>query len=110
MKIVIKATNIKLTGVLEKYTIEKLTGLEKFLKPVFEKTQPTLHIEIGKLSKHHRTGNIFYAEGQLFLPGKILRAVTERGNLKLAVVEIKDELQRQLKTYKKKEMLKRQKG
>ncbi|PIU47131.1 ribosomal subunit interface protein [bacterium (Candidatus Gribaldobacteria) CG07_land_8_20_14_0_80_33_18] len=102
MKIVIKATNIKLTDVLEKYTIEKLTGLEKFLKPVFEKTQSVMHIEIGKLSKHHRTGNIFYAEGQLFLPGKILRAVAERKNFKLAIVEIKDELQRQLKHIKRK--------
>ncbi len=108
MRIVIKATGIKLTDGLRVLVREKISDLEKFLEEilkredVFNGREPRTEafVEIGKPSGHHRKGDVFYAECQIPLPGKGVRAVAKRENLKLALTEVKDELQRQLKKYK----------
>ena len=102
MQIIIKATKIKLTKILKDFVEEKIRDLEKLfkskLKPDFE---IKVFVEIGKTSRHHRKGEVFFAEGQIFLPGEGVRAVAEREDLKLAICEVKDKLQIQLKKYKK---------
>ncbi len=113
MKIVIKTTNLKLTRELRNYIKEKINSLEKFAKifqkenyynGFFAKGKPRVEVwtEIGKTTLHHQKGPVFRAEAQMRLPGKSLRAESERKDLKLAITEIKDELQRQLKQYKNK--------
>ena len=57
-------------------------------------------VEIEKETKHHRKGDIFRAEARVHLPGKTLVAISERDDLKLAIVEVKDELQQEIKKYK----------
>lgn len=111
MKIVIKTTNLKLNGELRNYIQEKIGSLEKFARifqdenyydGFFAKGKPRVEvwIEIGRTTFHHQKGDIFRAEAQMHLPGKSLRAESEAEDLKLAITEIKDELQRELKKYK----------
>ena len=108
MKIIIKATNIKLTRSLRDFIEEKIGGLEKFLEDILtkidvfdgKKPRAECFIEIGKPSRHHRKGNVFYAEAQIPLPGKGVRSEAEREDLREAICEVKDELQRLLKKYK----------
>lgn len=111
MKIVIKATNLELNRELRDYIEEKIGSLEKFAKifqskkyynHFFTKGKPRVEVwvEIGKTTLHHQKGDIFRAEAQMRLPGKSIRAESEREDLKLAITEIKDELQRELKQYK----------
>ena len=113
MKIVIKATNLELNQELRDYIEEKIGGLEKFAKVFqsenyyngfFSKGKPRVEVwvEIGKTTRHHQKGDIFRAEAQMRFPGKSLRAESKRDDLKLAITEIKDELQRELKQYKEK--------
>lgn len=113
MKIVIKATNLKLTPKLRNFIQEKIGSLEKFAKvfqkekyynSFFGKGKPRVEVwvEVGRTTRHHQKGDIFRAEAQMHLPGKSLRAESEREDLKLAITEIKDELQRELKKYKRK--------
>jgi len=113
MKIVIKATNLELNQELRDYIEEKIGGLEKFAKVFqsenyyngfFAKGKPRVEVwvEIGKTTRHHQKGDIFRAEAQMRFPGKSLRAESKRDDLKLAITEIKDELQRELKQYKEK--------
>ena len=109
MRIVIKTTKIKLTESSRKLIREKISCLEKFLQEILKKEdifdgrKPRTEalIEIGKPSRHHRKGDVFYAECQIPLPGEGVRAVAERESLYLAITEVKDELQRQLKKYKR---------
>ncbi len=111
MKIIIKGTKIKLTQNLKDFIEEKIRDLEKFFKfKVKEDFEVKAFMEIGKLSKHHRKGDIFYAECQILLPGKGVRSVAEKEDLKLAICEVKDELQKQLKKYKKAQMQKVARG
>lgn len=111
MKIVIKATGIKLNRALKTYIQEKIGGLEKFVEifqekkyynGFFGKGKPRVEawVEIGRTTRHHYKGPVFRAEVQMRLPGKSLRAEAVREDLKLAIVEVKDELQRELKEYK----------
>ncbi|MBZ9569452.1 ribosome-associated translation inhibitor RaiA [Patescibacteria group bacterium] len=113
MKIVIKTKNVELTQALKKYIQEKFNSLEKFLQifqeekyfnHFFGKGKPRveLWVEIGKETLHHQKGPFFWAECQMRFPGKSLRATARLKDLKLAIVEVKDELQRQLKKYKEK--------
>jgi len=127
MKIIIKGIRVKLTQGLKNFIEEKIRGLEKFFKfKVKEDFEIKAFVEIGKLSKHHRTGDIFYAECQIFLPKKgvrfaaeredlklaicEVRFAAEREDLKLAICEVKDGLQDQLKKYRKAEMQKITRG
>lgn len=113
MKIIIKATNLKLTPALEQYIREKINSLEKFSKTLetekyydsfLTKGKPRVEawVEIGKTTLHHRKGSVFFAECQMRFPKKSLRSTAEGKDLKLAMTEVKDELQRELKQYKNK--------
>jgi len=98
MQIKIKSTNIKLNDALVVYVKEKIGSLSRFLKKV-DPSVVEANVEIGKPSKHHQKGQVWYAEVNLSLPGKLLRATNTNKDLRLAINQIKDELQRQVKKY-----------
>jgi len=114
MKIVIKTKNIKLNWALKGYIEEKLNSLEKFLKTFFNekkyfnsyfgkgKPRTEMWLEIGKETLHHRKGPVFRAEAQIRFPGRSLRTEAVSKNLRAAINEVKDELQREFKQYKEK--------
>lgn len=98
MKIEIKSTNIKLSDALIVYVEKKIGSLSRFLKK-FDPLVVRARVEIGKPSKHHQKGQVWYAEVNLSVPGKLLRATNTNKDLRLAINQIKDELQRQIKKY-----------
>lgn len=108
MNIHIKWTNIKSSPILEEYIYQKIGGLEKFCIQKIEASEKKMgdaiqvYIEIGKQTKHHFKGSVFYAECQLRLPGKSLRATATHYDERVAIDEVKDELQQLLKQYKEK--------
>ena len=114
MKIIFKTKNLKLSQALCQYIREKINSLEKFAK-IFQneekyfnhflgKGKPRVEawVEIGKTTLHHQKGPYFWAECQMRLPGKSIRSTAQSENLRLAITEVKDELQRELKQYKNK--------
>jgi len=102
VRISIKATNLELTPYLESYVREKIGSVEKFLKPLEIGREIEVFVEIGKTTRHHQSGPFFRAEANLSINGEILRAEAEREDLYLAIVEVKDKLQRIIKKYKQK--------
>ena len=113
MKIIIKGTNLKLTPALKQYIREKIDSLEKFTEDLynekyfnhfFGKGKPRVEawVEVGKTTRHHQKGPFFFAECQMRFPKKSLRSTAEAENLRLAITEVKDELQREVKQYKNK--------
>jgi len=121
MKINILTKNIKLTPALKDFIEEKINPLEKFAKILytekyvnhfFGKGKPRVEawIEIRKETLHHKKGPFFWAECQLRFPKRSTRVVAKREDLKLAITEVKDELQRELKEYKEKIMAKEKRG
>jgi putative sigma-54 modulation protein len=98
MQIDIKGTNLELTEAIKDYVNEKIGSLDKFFDGILE-----ARVDIGLTTKHHQKGNIFRAEVNLEVPRKHnLRAESEREDLYMAINEVKDELQRQIKKLKEK--------
>ena len=98
MKIDIKGINLELTEAIKDYVNEKIGGLEKFYDKIL-----VARVDVGLTTKHHQKGNIFRAEVNLEVPQKHnLRAEAEREDLYMAINEVKDELQRQIKKFKDK--------
>ena len=107
MKIVIRTKNIKLNRALEDFIEKKINDLEKFLEIFDEKKYFNGYFGKGKPRVEawvevEKEGPFFRAECQMRFPGRSLRSEAQAKDLKLAIVEVKDELQRQLKQYKSK--------
>lgn len=98
MQIDIFAKNIELNEALREFIETKTQGLEKLIKSGLAE----LRVEVSKPSRHHRSGPIFYAEMNLKIGGKLLRATSENYDLHIAITEAKDELQLQIKKFKQK--------
>ncbi len=110
MEIIIKTKNIKLTRAIENFIEERIKPLEKFVKILYSgkyrfpsgKAKPVLKawVEIGKEVQRHRKGPFFRAECQIEFSGKSVRSEAVSKDLRMAITEVKDELQRKLKKEK----------
>ena len=77
MKINIKSTHLDLTPALKEYIEEKIGSLAKFLKRWDPEGVVEAYVEVARTTKHHHKGNVFRAETDLRVPGKVLRAEDE---------------------------------
>ncbi len=102
MQIKIKTTNIELTDALSSYVEEKLQSIEKFMVP-HEEEEPVAYVEIGKTTNHHNRGDVFRAEVTTTVRGKQFRSSCEKSDLYAAIDDMKDELIRELNSYKNRE-------
>lgn len=103
MRIIIKGTNIKFSPSINQYIKEKIGGLEKFLK----KFNPELieaRVEVGKITRGQRQGDIFRAEVNLSINGQLFRAERTEESLMAAIDLVKDELAREIRRHKDKQM------
>lgn len=96
MRFIIHTVNIELTPAIRTFVEEKVGSLSRFLKNDLAEAR----IEIGKPSKHHRSGPIFYAEVNLKIGKKLLRAQAEHFDLYVAIDQVRDEAERQIKKFK----------
>lgn len=101
MKIIIKTKNVQLTESLENLINKKMEGLKKFTK-ILKSESTEVFVEIEKETKHHRKGDIFKAEAMVQLPGKNLVARAHGEDLGKAIVEVRAELEREIRKYKNK--------
>lgn len=108
MQINIKWTNINHTEDLEGYIREKIGELSKYII----ETNGTIEafVEVGRTTLHHQSGDIFRAECNIRLPKRLLRAEAESADVNLAINEIRDILQKEIKNYKETIITKRRKG
>ncbi len=98
LKIDIFYNNISPDRALEVFVNEKIGGLGRLIKGSTVEAK----VEIGKPSKHHRSGPVFYAEVNLKIGGALLRATATNKDLRTAIIEVKNELQTQVKKFKEK--------
>ena len=98
MKIDISTKNISLDEPLQVFIEDKIGGLDHLIG----NSDGRAKVEIGKPSKHHRSGEVFSAEVNLTLGGKLLRATCTHEDLRNGITGVKDELQVQIKKFKEK--------
>lgn len=105
MKLMMHGTGIGLTPTIERHIESKCEALKHFIDPKHE-ALAELRIEVGKPSKHHRAGEVFMAEANLKIGGEFFRATATHEDLHAAINDMKDELERQLRKHKTKEISK----
>lgn len=102
MKIRIKATNLELTPAIEEYIETKIESLGRLMKRFKDRGVPKMEVEIARTTKHHKKGDVFYAEINLYLPGKDLRAEYSASDIQAAIDKVKDKLKIEIERYKEK--------
>ena len=100
MNIKIRSKNFDLTPSIDDYVTKKISLLEKFLG---EGVGILCEVEIGRNSKHHKSGDVFRAEVNIIEPGnKQIYAVAEEADLYTAIDIVRDEAEREIVSRKTK--------
>lgn len=109
MKYTLHPLNTSISSSILKLIETKVKLLERFVVR-FDPETVEARIEVGKPSRHHHTGPIFYAEINLKVPGKLLRAEATHLDLNSAINEVFKEVERQVKDHKDKLVTKNKKS
>jgi len=107
VNIILKIKNLKLTESFIVFIKNKIGGIKKLLKGFNKDNQKDVSeafVEVEKETRHHKKGDIYRAEAKINLPGKSFVARAHGEDLGRAVVEVKDELEREIKKYKNKKI------
>ncbi|MBU2101546.1 ribosome-associated translation inhibitor RaiA [Patescibacteria group bacterium] len=99
MNIDINSLGIDLTEPLKVYIYEKIGGLDKYLQQ-YNPESLQVDVEVSRTTAHHKHGDVFYAEVNLGLPGKMLRATQTTPDIRVSIDKVKDILQREIRKYK----------
>lgn len=102
MNIIIKAVRLDLTPSIKTYINEKLGTLSKYIEKFNLEGQPELWLEVTRTTRHHQKGLVFNAKADLRLPGKVLRAVHDDADVRLAIDRVRDALKVEIEKYKTK--------
>jgi putative sigma-54 modulation protein len=100
MKINIKATGIELTVPLREYVEEKIGSITKFLSRWDAEGAAEAWVEVGRSTNHHHKGDVFRAEVDIRVPGKVLRAEDADSDVRVALDCVRDKLKREAEKYK----------
>lgn len=111
MNIIIKGTNLELHNDLKEYVNEKIGGLKKFIEnDNVDSNSIIARVELAKTTQHHQHGDIYRAEVNLQLSGKMLRSVEESDDIYKSIDNVKDELREMINNYKDEKITKTRRG
>ncbi len=100
MTIEIKETGVRVSPALCEFLRSRLLPLSRFVKRFEASGEIRLFVEIARTSKHHRKGNIFYAEATAQLQKELVRADATNVDFRTAIDTLKDILKREFVRYK----------
>lgn len=102
MKLNLKATDINISPQVRSYLERKLLSLTKLVD--FDDPAVTIDMELGRASRHHQTGDIFFAEINIFRGKESFRAVADRPDIMNAIDGMRDAIARELSSRKDKQV------
>lgn len=89
----IKASGIQLTDELDRLVAQKFAALEKFIAG---ETDVTCDVELEKTTAS-QSGNIFRAEANLYVRGKLYRAEATTDQIEKSIDEVQNELLKEMR-------------
>jgi putative sigma-54 modulation protein len=95
MEINIKATKAQLVPGARATIEEKIESLNKYCHCIIR-----ADVELGITTFHHQKGDIYRAEVNLEVPGKVLRAEAETDDIVKSINLVRDKLKKELVRYK----------
>jgi putative sigma-54 modulation protein len=101
MHLDIKAKNLELTPSIKEYIEAKIDSLSKFIEK-WEKTGSVVaDFELARTTNHHHKGEVFYAEINIVLGGKLLRAEHSGSEAHEVIDKVKDTIKEEIIKLKK---------
>ncbi len=111
MQITVKHTSLEENWPnLNEYVETRFRNLEKLLKHWDEEGALDLKVELARTTKHHSKGDVYYAEANLELPGKVLRAEATLHDIRAAIDEVYEDLRLQVEKYRDSRLTKIRRG
>ena len=101
MHITITGVHLEITDAIKNYTLEKIGTLEKYVSK--NDSGARIEVELSKTTYHHTHGDVFQAEANIHIRGKVSSVRTKQDDLYKAIDTLKDMLARELATHKDKE-------
>lgn len=93
----LKAKTITLTPGIRAAVDKAMAGLDAKVKRFG--TSVIGEVEVGKVTRHHKKGDVFRAEIHVRLPGKLVYAEAEKSDLYVAINAAKKEAERQIVAF-----------
>ena len=107
MRIEIHYTKFQGSFDITAYVKKRLGFLTKALRRFEKREEVLVLVELARTTTHHKKGDVFYAEVTLKIPGKPMRATFTGPDIRLAIDEVKEKLEKELRRDKGKELAKR---
>lgn len=104
MQIKIKATQLELTPALVEYIENRISSLGKLISRFEKNSEAEVYVEIGRTTKHHKSGNVYRAEINLRFIDSVLRTEHIDKDARAAVDIAKDKLKIEIQKYKEKKL------
>lgn len=101
MKINLQGKNFELTPAIKNYVFKKVTNLEKLLSTIEEGGgEAVVNFEVGKSTKHHKSGIVFHSDCLISISGKEFYASSDKEDLYQAIDEINESLFNEIRKNK----------
>lgn len=108
MKIDIRGTNLELTPAITEFVHEKIGSLDKFIGVGWTRKEEAssrhqlveAFVEISRTTNHHRHGDVFRAEVNIKIGGRMVRAEKEDMDVRAAIDLVREELKAELQKEK----------
>jgi len=106
MRVIIKTKNLILTDDFKNFIEKKIGVFKKFLSvlkedyPEGQKTLAEVIVEVKKETMHHKKGEIFRSSIEINLPGKKLMAEARGDNLESVIINVKEQIKKEINKYK----------
>ena len=98
MHLDIKGIGIELTPALKTYIEGRIGGLSHFIGSDASSTSAL--VEVGRSTKHHRTGPVMFARVNVHLGSRTIRAEAEAQDARAALDEVREELHAEILKFK----------
>lgn len=93
MQINLQGKDIELTPAIHNYVIKRVTNLEKLLYKIEEKGgEMAVAFEVGKNTKHHKSGHVFHADCLINIKGEKFYSSADEEDLYAAIDKVKETL------------------
>jgi ribosomal subunit interface protein len=93
MQINLQSKNFDITESVRDYVLKRVTNLEKLLSRIEENGGDVMvNFEVGKSTKHHKSGEVFHADCFININGNKFYASSDKEDVYQSIDEIKDSL------------------
>ncbi len=97
MQIILNGDNFELTEPIKQYVNEKFIKLGRFFSNIQE-----ARVELGRITDHHRKGDVYFCEVNLSIPNEKIFIKKEADDIYKAIDEVKETAHTALENKKEK--------